>query len=297
MVVTIDLGVAAGRAAFTYFLGHGGLFIVDGLAWSKPRALLRPSFSKASVSSFTVLEARVQRLFADIDAHAGESFDIQPMFQALTLDVTTQFLLGETPKGAEKFEKDLDLGMEHVDFALKLGPLWWLWRPRAYRQAREGVHSFVRGYVQRAIDRKGEVQEGKLQFLDALVMEDTDPELMVAHVLNVLFAGRDTTATLLGWMMWNLVRNREALERLVREVEALEDLTARSLEECAYLKAVINESKRHNSSTPKHFANLYQLSDSTPQSHSPTASLSSQSLSHAGAATAALHSLFHQAPR
>ncbi|KAF8247998.1 cytochrome P450 [Wilcoxina mikolae CBS 423.85] len=252
-----NCGVSEGRAAYGYFLGPG-FFIQDNEAWSRPRALLRPNFARAQVSDFTLLERMMQNLFAAIETHSG-AFDIEPLFQSLTLDVATEFLLGDSADslaGGEGalFSAALEKGLAHVNFAVSLGPVWWLWKPKAYRDSRNFLHAFVDRYVVRAITRaeEGRTKDG-YHFLDALTAEMRDPEVLRAHVLNTLFAGRDTTASLLSWLMWNLVRNPEVMARVEQEIEAVvgdELPTAKLLEEMKYFKAVVNETLRLYSPVP-----------------------------------------------
>jgi cytochrome P450 len=192
----------------------------------------------------------IQNLFAAIDA-CTDAFDIEPLFQSLTLDVATEFLLGDSADsltGGEGvlFSSALEKGLAHVNFAVSLGPVWWAWKPKAYRDSRNFIHTFVDRYVVRAIARaeEGGPKDG-YHFLDALTAETRDPKVLRAHVLNTLFAGRDTTASLLSWLVWNLVRNPEVMMRLKREIDAVvgdELPTAKVLEEMKYFKAVVSES-------------------------------------------------------
>jgi cytochrome P450 len=96
------------------FLGDS-IFTVDGRAWHDSRQLLRPQFVRDRVSDLHCFESHVQtlfRVFANGGALDGEDqvldmtpgaadgkvFDISDIFFRYTLDVATDFLLGQDVK-------------------------------------------------------------------------------------------------------------------------------------------------------------------------------------------------------
>ena len=201
-------------------------------------------FTRSKISSFTTLEAHIKSMFSEIDAHGGAPFNIQPMLGSLTLAVAAEQLLGH-PSGSVdarvQFGVKLDIAIRHATFSNLFGSLWWLWKPREYRDTRNSVREYVRDYAQAAI-----AGGGNTQFLRTLVEKGLGREEIVDQIIAVMTAGRDTTSILLGWAVWHLLRDRTALERLADEVRALGDveLTVEVLDGCKFLKAVINESKK-----------------------------------------------------
>lgn len=96
-------------------------------------------------------------------------------------------------------------------------------------------------------------KEGKPKyvFLEEIAKETQDPALLRDSLLNILLAGRDTTASLLSFTFYLLVRYPEVEQRLRREIyehfgeEAdSELLTFEGLKNCTYLRWVINETLR-----------------------------------------------------
>lgn len=71
-----------------------------------------------------------------------------------------------------------------------------------------------------------------------------------SELLNILLAGRDTTASLLSNVVWELARQPEIMERLRTEITEIagtdidEVPTYQQIKDMKYLRAIINESQR-----------------------------------------------------
>lgn len=79
-----------------HFLGDS-IFTTDGKQWYASRQLLRPMFLKDRVSNLGVLERHVQALLGAITAETyNQEVDLSDLIFRYTLDVATDFLLGES---------------------------------------------------------------------------------------------------------------------------------------------------------------------------------------------------------
>lgn len=83
-------------------------------------------------------------------------------------------------------------------------------------------------------------------FIDELVRQTTDKYQIRSELLNILLAGRDTTASLLSNVWWTISKRPDVYARLREEVDALngERPTFEQIKDMKYLKAVLNESLR-----------------------------------------------------
>jgi len=88
-------------------------------------------------------------------------------------------------------------------------------------------------------------------FLEALAGRTRNPEALRAQALNVLLAGRDTTASLLGWLFFCMSRDPTRYKKLrdivLREFGTYESpsgITFSKLKECRYLQHCNNEALR-----------------------------------------------------
>ena len=240
-------------------LGRHGIFTQTGSAWTHTRAMLRPQFNKSQiVNDMDGLEFHVNRmmsLFPD-----NKVFDIQPYFFALTMDTSTEFLFGEsvesllTEKGSEPargtFPEAFHTAGLLISLKLKAGLMYWAVANKETARACKISRDFVGKYVDKALatdpEKKGEGRE-KYVFLDALAEEYKDRTVLTDQIINILLAGRDTTAALLTFVMWFLARNKRVWHKLRAEV--LECVgkenkpTWEIIKDMKYLKYVVNESQ------------------------------------------------------
>lgn len=94
------------------FLGDS-IFTTDGKQWSNSRNLIRPMFMKNRVSDLEIFERRTQTMMG-LFPRAGETFDLMNLFYRLTIDVTTEFLLGQSINSLEYPEGDFVDAFEEV---------------------------------------------------------------------------------------------------------------------------------------------------------------------------------------
>lgn len=80
--------------AWRPFLGDS-IFTTDGHAWQKSRALIRPMFMKDRVRDLEIFENGIRGLFEQLPK-SGETVDMCDLFYRMTLDVTTEYLLGRS---------------------------------------------------------------------------------------------------------------------------------------------------------------------------------------------------------
>jgi len=86
-------------------------------------------------------------------------------------------------------------------------------------------------------------QSSQYIFLNELAKETDDREVLRDQILSVLLAGRDTTASLLSNMFWELAHHPEIYDKLREEVKGLQGRapTYEELKQMQYLKFCLNE--------------------------------------------------------
>jgi len=222
-------------------------------------------------------EHHVQNLLKAIGALQADDWtaeiEIQTLFFRLTIDSATEFLFGESVdsqideipgavsqrSGREKsFAHHFDSAQIHMARRFRLGDLYWIHNPREYREDNKVVHDSVAHYVERAL--RADPSEKKMEdgtwkdryvFLEAVAQQTRDPYELRSQILNILLAGRDTTASLLSWLFHQLLRNPEVFTKLRGTVvetfgtyEDPRDITFASLKSCQYLQHCLNETLR-----------------------------------------------------
>lgn len=83
------------------FLGDS-IFTTDGKLWQDSRGLIRPMFIKEKVSDLLIFEKWTQTMMSKMSA-PGETVDMADLFYRMTLDVTTDFLLGSSVDSLNKW--------------------------------------------------------------------------------------------------------------------------------------------------------------------------------------------------
>jgi cytochrome P450 len=198
------------RRAITFPMFGDGIFTQEGPEWKHSRDILRPQLQHKQYESLDVLRTAVDDLIQRVQEGSG-LVDLQPLFFRLTLDTTTAFLFGEsvqsliTPEavGERTFATAFNTAQRWVTNRFRLLDLYWLVDSREFRQACQDVHNFADQIIDRNLssDRSGTEDTGKYVFLDTVAKGTSDRTALRGQIINLLTAGRDTTACLLSWTL------------------------------------------------------------------------------------------------
>ncbi|EJT69089.1 hypothetical protein GGTG_13357 [Gaeumannomyces tritici R3-111a-1] len=212
-------------------LSGDGVFTLDGEAWRRSRARIRPHLAHGHYEDLSPMQQPVDDLLAAMSrsADAGDvkTVDLQPLFFGLTLDVTTSLLLGESIRSLASgvdsperaFADALDRGLGFLARRFRLPGLHWLVGGRAWRRACADVHAFIDGVVDRNLAKAAAAGgEKKPSFPSRVAEACPDREALRGQIVNVLGAGRDTTACFLSRTFFVLVRHPDALSKLRTEI-------------------------------------------------------------------------------
>ena len=272
---------------FGPLLGYG-ILTSDGPTWEHYRALLKPQFSREQISDLKAAERHMQHLFKALpvkDDGWTEEVDILQLFYRFTLDVGTEFLVGSSVNSqltalnqtnssgdaaandgrsttAEAYFRDgFEVAQETLMWRIRMQRLYWLMDSKAFREACKMCRRFIDHYVaialnpdQLAAEKAARVTDGakeKYVFLDKLAESTQNPIELRDQLLQLLMAGRDTTATSLGFAFAALARNPEAWTKVRAEVLRIfgtdrqgEEITFAKLKSARYVQYVINETLR-----------------------------------------------------
>ncbi|GAB1200008.1 hypothetical protein APSETT444_009368 [Aspergillus pseudonomiae] len=247
-----------------------GIFSADGEAWSRSRSLLRPQFTRDQVSDLDLEERHVQKamagMLADPSTKWTPEIDIQTIFFRLTIDSATEFLFGESVESQtaalsggkiieDKFPFYFDRGQWYAAQRSRFEKLHWIVNNKESRETERFVHAYVDRFVDDAL---AAVKEGKINpekgssdhyvFLHGLTAATQDPVELRSQLLNILLAGRDTTASLLSWCVLLLARHPDIFQKLRSTIlsdfgsyENPKNITFASLKSCRYLHYFMNE--------------------------------------------------------
>lgn len=251
-----------------------GIFVTDGEDWAHSRALLRPNFVKDQLTDLSMLERHMQELLVLLPRDPAQVVDLQELFLRFTLDSSTEFLFGQstgtlahsTPRD-EEFGAAFSFSLSEMSRAIRRGPLNRLVPqdpkvPVAYKTCRD----YIQGYVDEAMAIRAKAAAGTLDdddesdryyFLKELAKVLDDKERICDELLNILVAGRDTTASLLSSAFHELSRRPDLWKKLRDEIEPLnrQPPDYDTLRNLKFTKYLINESEQYHPTS--HSYNVY----------------------------------------
>ncbi|CAG8393327.1 unnamed protein product [Penicillium salamii] len=273
-----DFCLGTRRGQFYPLMGDG-VFTLDGAGWTHARGLLRPQFSRDQVADLSMMNDHISHLI-DLIPKDRSVFDIQRLFFMLTLDSATHFLFGESvgcmlpPSetsnvleksavgSAKGFADAFGLAQDYVAERARVQGFYWLINPKEFQDANKKVHEVVDHYVRMALEskRNPDTADERYIFLRALAAETDDPKMLRDSMLNILLAGRDTTASLLSSTFFYLSRHQNVWNRLRGEItkvfgdaETQAEITHAKLKDIPYLRYVLNEVLRLQPPVPANF--------------------------------------------
>lgn len=290
-----DFALSKRHKMFYELLGDG-VFTLDGPGWQHTRAMLRPQFTREQISHVQIIETHLQNIINKcnsvyIDYSMGRSaqkyVNIQNLFFQLTIDTATEFLYGEStgllsggnPKipNAVEFGDAFNKAQKVLSWRVAAVDFYWIFNSKNFQKWCKTCKDFSMTFVEMALEKTKDCNpsekergsretSGKYIFLNELAKETRDPIILRDQALNILLAGRDTTASLLSWVFLMLGRHKNEFFKLREEIlkeygTGTEKLTFESLKRCLYLRHIINETLRLYPTVPNNFR--YAIKDTT----------------------------------
>ncbi|THX96172.1 cytochrome P450 52A1 [Aureobasidium pullulans] len=231
-----DWSAGGGRQSFKHLLGRA-TFMTDGAEWSHSRGILRPMFAKDRIIDLDLFEKHFQK-FLKLIPEDGATVDLDKLFHRYAFDVSSEFLfgesigsLGEQTEAKAQLGHDIELTIQDAADRFRYSLLYRLLKRKGVDEAIRNVHDATNKYVQETLERAAEAEksftatddkESGYSFLDEMARQTQDPKKMREEATSLMFAGKDTTAGLLGSMWFLLARNPAAWQKLVAEIDQLE---------------------------------------------------------------------------
>ena len=282
-----DWEVGEGRNnAFRAVMGKN-IFTSDGKFWEHSRALFRPQFARELINDLECVEREMNVLFEAVEKDKLDNngwtsyFDFKPLVFRFVLDSATEFLFGRSIgsqkafmhgggrqrhdedaemaelASGEEFADAFDLCLYYMVIRIRLQQFVAFGTSKAFRQACQTVRRLPKHWVRKALANDGRNEKKKkFDLLTALVDQTQDAKELEDQTLGILFAGRDTTSSLLAWVMLDLGQNPDAFQKLRRVVLDTfpptkgSNLDFTQLKSCRYLQHVMQESLRLHAVVP-----------------------------------------------
>ncbi|BGP01480.1 putative cytochrome P450 monooxygenase [Rhodotorula toruloides ATCC 204091] len=256
-----------------------GIFCVDGHSWQLQRKTTAKIFTANNFKGVITqsLENQMAKLIAIIGRHAdrGEEFDLQDLFFRFTLNSFAEMAFGKDIGALNTesdepvpFAKAFDYGQVVMNRRF-MNPFWPVtefldgthWKMAA---ATKVMDSFAYGVIE---ERE---REGRGNFTGAQKKEAAEKDLLSLYmalrddngapltrkmlrdaILNLIIAGRDTTAQALSWTFFHLLSNPKHIEAIRKETDNLGEVGYDTFKQMTTTTAVFQEGLRLHPSVPK----------------------------------------------
>ncbi|OAQ69352.1 cytochrome P450 alkane hydroxylase [Purpureocillium lilacinum] len=244
--------------AWSPFLGDS-IFTTDGDRWHKSRALIRPMFTRDRVRDLHIFDRWAGAMLREMPP-AGETVDMCDLFYRMTLDVTTDFLLGQSVGALENPRSDFSrafMEVQRMQMILTiLYPFRWLVPQHKYKSGIKLIESFMDPYIAATLRLTPSELETlsksdrdfDFTFLHHIALFSRDPKVLRDQIMAVLLAGRDTTAATLSWCLYELANAPAVWARLradvLGRVGGERAPTYEDLKGLTYLTHTLNETLR-----------------------------------------------------
>lgn len=288
-------------------LQRTGIFMSDGHAWMVQRKAAVQSFSRSHFKGpiSEKIAEQVDTLVGLLDnlALSGETFDFQDVMARFTMLVSTSIAFSSTKGIEDIFTTDPACLLRHHDFitgfdnaspavdARTRNTLWPIYElfdktPKvAIDHAVEQIYNYIEPAVK---ERLQQMQQGTYEkdikgtgdLLDLCITQEQDPWTLAGWMVNLLFAGRDTTAYSLSWQLHELLKDQaqggtllHRARREIAEIQATQDfhidaatnedtqvyhLDYDSLKDLPFMNAVWQETIRLHPASARGMATCYQ---------------------------------------
>lgn len=204
----VDYGFGSRQSVFRPLLGNG-IFTQEGREWKHSREILRKQFVRAQYQNLDHFREHVDNLISRMPENG--TVDLQPLFFSLTLDTTTALLFGrsvnslraDVDQAAENklFGESFSIAQDGLAKRFRLAPLYFLYNPKRFRKACQNVHRFVEKYIDERQQKLEHTSENASWFMHQVAQASQNKKDIRDQLLNVLLAGRDTTACCLTWTL------------------------------------------------------------------------------------------------
>ncbi|KAL8286712.1 hypothetical protein RQP46_004240 [Phenoliferia psychrophenolica] len=243
-----------------------GIFVTDGpVRKATAKIFTANNFRGLITDSVEETDALLRSKLTDFVA-TGKPFDILPLFFSFTLDSFSLLAFG-TSIGA--LESDTPLPFVTAFDYVQVGMMRRFFEPtwkftelfssqgRKMRAAVAVLDDFVYKFIDNiaAGEAAGESSQrgGLLSLYMKLQLDDGSKLSRVTvrdSVLNLLIAGRDTTAQNLSWMTYHVLSRPEILAKVRQELDNSPPVTYDTFKSLVYLNAVFNETARLHPAVP-----------------------------------------------
>ncbi|OTA94897.1 hypothetical protein M434DRAFT_394262 [Hypoxylon sp. CO27-5] len=233
-------------------------------SWGQARRTLNPAFAPASIKNmFDEMLDITSQLALKWARHGPEtSIDLSADFTRLTLDTIALTAMGTRFNSFyhDEFHPFIQhFGGVFAEIQRRSNrPAWVTWLHWSANRRFDEDSNFLRTFCADVLERRRRLESSgavSRQDVFTAMLHRRDPvtgkqladSVIIDNMITFLFAGHDTTAGLLSFLIYHLIRNPEAYAKVQEEVDRVLEggvMTIDHLNSLPYIKACLNEALR-----------------------------------------------------
>ncbi|MDX2139104.1 MAG: cytochrome P450 [Chloroflexota bacterium] len=239
-----------------------GILTLEGERWYRQHKLMQPNYTRKNVNVFAeIMREESQAMLARWDAlPAGSVVDINQETTRLTMAVITRSIFGfnvgeDFQEAVQALHNLLEYTSQTTNSLIDMPLFVPTPTNQMLKRARKTLRAFIMDIIEQR--RREGLQEDLLSMLMSARNAETgevmtDDELH-DEILITIFAGHETTASLLMWAWYLLSGNSDAEQKLHAEVDTVlngRQTTLDDLPKLTYTRMVLDETLRLYSPVP-----------------------------------------------
>ncbi|MDJ0576950.1 MAG: cytochrome P450 [Xenococcaceae cyanobacterium MO_234.B1] len=253
-------------------VGDNSLLLYDGTRHQQERKLLMPPFHGQNLHSYgkSIVEIATQ---VAAQWQEGQRIIARKVMQQITLEVIIKVIFGINE--GERYQKIKPLLAQMLDvtdsplrssflFLKFLQQDWGTWSPWGRIKAqKKQIDRLLQDEIEARLSLSNQLGNDILSLMMSAKDEEgqpmTDAELK-DELMTLLFAGHETTATMLAWAFYEILRHPPVLEKLREELDSSRNLAPLEIAKLPYLNAVCQEVLRFYPVAPIIFPRIAKTS-------------------------------------
>ncbi len=232
-------------------IGGRGLLTSEGEFWQQGRRAIQPFFIRKQYSRYVeIMDDCAQNLVRRWSKNfQGQTFDLAPEMTKFTLNVLGRSIFNEdfdahTDTVYESLRGLLNITEDRIIHLIPRRGKAKRAQDAEFNRELKILEDLVDGLIHKS--KQSVVKNPENNFIHALLessVEFTDRDIR-DHVISLLIAGHETTATALCWLMILLERHPAAKTKVLEEARSSDKLSFGSVKELAYTNLCAQEALR-----------------------------------------------------
>lgn len=222
--------------------------------WLWRRRLLQPAFHRRELEKFgETFVSETVKLLDGLDT--SRPFDLVHLMKSLTMRIICKTMfsasLEETDILQDCFERVTQFGYQRMSATVK----WPLWVPTPQRRDAEEAYRTRWKIVEDIVQERLSSGKAKGDLLDMLIAAHLDEDGrsfdgtdLVSEMLSIMFAGHDTTAMTMMWLLYTVSQRPDIEQKLRAEVDEVLNgrlPTLNDIDNMPYTHQLIQETLRY----------------------------------------------------